>query len=72
MLSPPEAIAPQLPDLDGIDIRRYAAVLLPEHPEVKTENTELLDINWVATMIIKHSNKMPLAMTMRIGNPKTP
>ena len=64
-------IAPQLPDLDGIDIRRYAAVLLPEHPEVKTENTELLDINWVATMIIKHSNKMPLAMTMRIGNPKT-
>ena len=60
--------APILPLKDEKSLRRYAAVLLPEHPKCCEKDTMLLDLNWTAEMVVKHSKKLPMATTMRVGN----
>lgn len=62
--------APVLPLKNDKGIRRYAAVLLPEHPVCTEISTKLLDLNWTAKMVVKHCKKLPLATTMRVGNPQ--
>ena len=60
--------APLLPLKNDINLRRYAAVLLPEHPICNEKDTMLLDLSWTAKMVVKHCKKLPLATTMRIGH----
>ena len=62
-------VAPALPELTHGKIRRYAAVLLPEHPKSINGDTTLLDINWVAKKTIEHASRLPLAITMRVRGP---
>ncbi len=59
--------APTLPLQKDKTVRRYAAVLLPESPNCDEKGIQLLDLNWTANMVVKHCEKLPLAMTMRIG-----
>ena len=62
--------APNLSNL-GVDdeerIRRYAAVLLPETPREPTDETCLLNLDWISCSVRRHWRNLPLALTMRVG-----
>lgn len=63
--------APNLGNLgidDGERIKRYAAVLLPETPRAPTDGTHLLNLDWIACAVRQHWRRLPLAMTMRVGD----
>ena len=62
--------APNLGNIDddnGAGIRRYAAVLIPETPREPTDGTRLLNLNWIASAVHRHWRRLPLAITMRVG-----
>jgi hypothetical protein len=60
--------APILPLKDDKSLRRYAAVLLPEHPICNEKDTIVLDLNWIAQKVVTHCKNLPLATTMRVGH----
>ncbi len=49
------------------DVRRYVAVLLPQHPNWPDDGAEHLDLEWIANMVPRHRARLPLALTMRAG-----
>jgi len=57
--------APQLPELSGA--RRYAAVLLPPNPKEPRNGTKLLNLDWIARAMSRHWRRLPLALTLRVG-----
>ena len=61
--------APELGSLTTIErpLRCYAAVFLPEHPEEPTDGSRLLCLDWIASAVRRHWRRLPLALTMRIG-----
>jgi hypothetical protein len=50
-------------------IRRYAAVLLPEDIDPPTDGTEFINLDWIAQRVLKHRNRLPLALTLMVGEP---
>lgn len=48
-------------------IKRYAAVLFPEDPKPPSDGTILLDLGWIANKVLRHCEKLPQALAMRIG-----
>ncbi len=50
-------------------IRRYAAVLIQEKPEIPVDGTELLDLEWIARAVRCHWQDLPQARAMRVGKP---
>lgn len=64
--------AEKAPDVRGSEesVRRYAAVLLPKNPE-PTDGTCLLDLDWVANAVLRHWRRLPLALTLRVGDGPT-
>ena len=51
----------------GRPLRCYAAVFLPENPEEPTDGSRLLCLDWIASAVRRHWRRLPLALTMRIG-----
>lgn len=49
------------------NLRRYFAVLLPEKPKNPTNGTILLGLDWVAEKLLCHHKKIPLALSLRVG-----
>ena len=52
----------------GQEIRRYAAVLLPPNPEDPDDGTILLDLDWIACKVKTCWRRLPLALSIRVGN----
>ena len=48
-------------------LRRYAAVFLPENPRAPTDGTRLLNLDWTVAAVCRHWRRLPLALTLRIG-----
>lgn len=48
-------------------IRRYIAVLLPEHPKRPKDGSCFLDLEWVAEAVQRHWKRLPQALAMRVG-----
>lgn len=61
--------APELGSLghDNHQIRRYAAVLVPENPSHPSHGTELLNLDWIAEKVLKHANRLPQAIALRVA-----
>ena len=61
--------APELADVGGSvrSIRRYAAVFLPENPTRPSDGTCLLNLDWIASEVRRHWRRLPLAVTLRVG-----
>jgi len=59
---------PDLSDLkeDGRKIRRYGAVLILRNTPKKYAH-ELIEINWIAEKVREHANRLPLALTLKVG-----
>ena len=49
------------------EIKRYAAVLVPENPTPPTDGTTLLDLAWIADAVRRHWRALPQARSMRVG-----
>lgn len=52
---------------NGERIRRYAAVFLPKTPREPSDGTCLLNLEWIADAVRRHWRRLPLALTMRVG-----
>lgn len=48
-------------------LRRYAAVFLPENRKERTDETCLLDLDWITRAVCRHWQRLPFAITRRIG-----
>ncbi|MDE0341652.1 MAG: hypothetical protein OXK82_00515 [Deltaproteobacteria bacterium] len=61
--------APDLGSLTTVGRRPrcYTAVFLPENPEGPTDGSRLLCLDWIASAVQRHWRRLPLALTMRIG-----
>ena len=61
--------APELGSLTtvGGPLRCYTAVFLPENPEGPTDGSRLLCLDWITSAVQRHWRRLPLALTMRIG-----
>ena len=61
--------APELDNLTTVErpLRCYAAVFLPENPKAPTDGSRLLCLDWIASAVQRNWRRLPLALTMRIG-----
>ena len=60
--------APQLGEVNADrPLRRYAAVFLPENPQEPADETCLLNLDWIVRAVCRHWQRLPFALTRRIG-----
>ena len=52
---------------NGERIRRYTAVFLPKTPKEPSDGTCLLNLEWIADAVRRHWRRLPLALSMRVG-----
>ncbi len=70
--------ADQAPDLGNLgqrdksdkQVRRYAAVLIPEDPTPPSDDTCLLNLDWIADAVRRHWRSLPQAHSIRAGEPE--
>ena len=68
--------ADQAPDLGnlgqrGKEVRRYAAVLIPKEPAPpRSDDTCLLNLEWITDAVRRHWRSLPQAHAIRAGEPE--
>ena len=53
------------PEDHGIQL--YVAVVLPEHPRWRNDGAKHLDLDWIGRKVLKHWERLPQALAMRVG-----
>lgn len=48
-------------------LNKYVAILMPDHTKSVLANAELLNLDWITSAVIKHANRLPLAISLKIG-----
>lgn len=67
--------AKQAPDLGSLrwrdkEVRRYAAVLILEKPAPPSDDTCLLNLEWITDAVRRHWRSLPQARSIRAGEPE--
>ena len=51
----------------NLEIKQYAAILVPENLKPPSDGTILLDLDWIANSVRRNYARLPQALAMRIG-----